>query len=598
MLTDLTTDNGGTFSVTSATGGTLAEDLGLTSAAAGDVITGRRLIGGLKGPLLTSLGGGSGLGSLGQLSLTDRSGATATVNLASAETLNDVIELINGSGVGMAASINTARNGIALRDTTGVTTGNLIVANADATNTADKLKLTVDAAQQSVDSGSLHLQVVHENQALATLNNGKGVSLGSFLITDSTGKTGGVNLRTAEAESVGDVIDLINGLDLAVEARINLTGDGILLIDTGGGEGTMEVRESGSGRTAGDLKILGQATEVDIGGTLTQVIDGATTTTLEIDAEDTLQDVVDKINALDMGLTASVFQSGSGSTPYRITLSSRLSGAAGEMLLDTSQFGLQFQDIVSAQDAILQVGSADALGAGILATSSSNRFTNVLDGVQLTVNGASDTPVNISVAQSDQNLVSAAKMMVEQYNKLRDKIDDLTYFDAESGTTGILMGSNETLQIESRMSRLVTSRFFGNGPIESLAELGISVNDQGKLELDELKLQDKFAEDPEGVQQFFTQKDTGFVAKFNATIDSLAGEGDSSLLMARTETLQKRIDANTDRIEFFNERLDKERERLMNYYYKLELVISKIQSNLSAIESIAPITTLTNNSSS
>ena len=95
VLTDLTTDNGGTFSVASALGGTLAEDLGLTSTAAGDVLTGRRLIGGLKGPLLGSLAGGRGLGSLGHISLTDRSGATATVNLSAAETLNELVGLLN-----------------------------------------------------------------------------------------------------------------------------------------------------------------------------------------------------------------------------------------------------------------------------------------------------------------------------------------------------------------------------------------------------------------------------------------------------------------------------------------------------------------------
>ncbi len=599
VFTDLTSDNGGTFAVTSMPGGALAEKLGLDTTAAGGVITGRRLIGGLKGPLLSSLGGGSGLGSLGQISLTDRSGATATVDLAAAETLGDVIELINGAGVGITATINTARNGIALRDTTGATTGNLIVANADATNAADKLGLTINAARQNVDSGSLNLQVFHENLRLDTLNNGNGVSLGSFLITDSTGASGAVNLRTSTVETVGDVLDLINGLDLAVEARINDTGDGILLLDTAGGGGTLSVRESGTRHTAADLRLLGSATLVDINGTPTQVIDGATTATLEIGADETLQDVVDKINALNMGVTASIFNSGGGSTPFRISLSSQLAGTAGEMLLDTSQFGLQFHNIAAAQDAILQIGSADGAGAGILATSGTNQFSNVVDGLQLTVNGVSESPVSISVATTDQKLVSAAKSLVDQYNKIIDKISDLTYFDAETETTGILMGSNETLQIESRLSRLVTGRFVGVGAIQSLGELGISVNDQGKLELDELKLQDKFAEDPEAVQQFFTQKETGFVAKFNATIESLAGEGDSSLLMARNMSLQNRIDSNNDRIDFFNGRLDRERERLMNYYYKLELVISKIKSNLSAIESIAPIpiATSSNNSS-
>ena len=143
------------------------------------------------------------------------------------------MDAINNATVGVEAAVNDARNGLVLRDTTGATTGNLIVANADATNTADRLGVAVDAAQNERRQRFAALQVFHEGVRLDTLNNGQGVRLGSFLITDSLGASSGVNLRTVEAKTVGDVLDLINGLGLAVEARINDTGDGILLVDTG-----------------------------------------------------------------------------------------------------------------------------------------------------------------------------------------------------------------------------------------------------------------------------------------------------------------------------------------------------------------------------
>ena len=184
------------------------------------------------------------------------------------------------------ASVNEARNGIVLRDTTGATTSNLIVANADATNTADKLGVTFNSAATSVNSGSLDLQVLNESTRLDSLRNGQGVRLGSFTIVDTTGKTGAVNLRTSSAETVGDVIELINGLDIAVEARINDTGDGILLADTAGGASTLTVIDSGTGKSAEDLGIAGTSQIVDIGGTPTQVIDGTMTTTVTIGADD------------------------------------------------------------------------------------------------------------------------------------------------------------------------------------------------------------------------------------------------------------------------------------------------------------------------
>jgi flagellar hook-associated protein 2 len=595
VLTDLTADAGGTFSIASAFGGSLAEDLGLTGTAVGGVLTGDRIMGALQGTLLGSLAGGSGLGTLGQLQITDRSGASATVDLAGAETLNEVIDRINAAGIGVTAGINDARNGLVLRDTTDATTSNLIVANADATNTADALGLAVNAAQSSVDSGSLHLQVFHEGLLLESLNNGSGVRLGSFLITDSNGKSSGVNLRTAEARTVGDVLDLINGLGLAVEARVNDTGDGIMLVDTGSGAETLTVRESGSGTTAADLKLLGEAAVVNLQGTPTQVIDGKTTARVTIAADDTLQDVVDKINDLQMGVTASIFQSGSGTTPYRLVLSSGRAGASGEMLVDASGWQLDFFETAAAQDAILQVGSSNVTGGGLLATSGTNSFRGVLDGVNLTLGGVSDSPVTITVASSDSNLVSAVKTFVDQYNKLHDKIDELTYFDANGKTTGILMGSNETLQIESRLSRLLSGRFFGVGSIYSLEQVGISFNDDGQLELDQSQLDKAFADDPEAVEKFFTDSTNGLVTKFNDAVESLAGE-DHSVLVSRNDALQRRIDENNDRIEDYDTRLERQRARLMTYYYNLELAISKIQSNLSTVENLTNLSSTTTKS--
>ena len=111
------------------------------------MITGRRIVGGLESVLLASLNGGEGLGTLGELDLTDRSGATDNVNLAGAETLEEVLDLINAADVGITAQVNSARTGIELIDTTGASDSNLIVASADATGTAEKLAIAVESAR-------------------------------------------------------------------------------------------------------------------------------------------------------------------------------------------------------------------------------------------------------------------------------------------------------------------------------------------------------------------------------------------------------------------------------------------------------------------
>src|SRR5690606_25146901 len=92
-LIDLTT-GGGTFSVESLGNSATAEALGLTRTADNSVITSRRLQAGLKTTLVSSLGGGRGLGELGEISLTDRAGNSANVDLAGAETVEEILDRI------------------------------------------------------------------------------------------------------------------------------------------------------------------------------------------------------------------------------------------------------------------------------------------------------------------------------------------------------------------------------------------------------------------------------------------------------------------------------------------------------------------------
>jgi flagellar hook-associated protein 2 len=581
VLTDLTA-GGGTFAVTSPLEGTLAGDLGLTGDAVNGIITGSRLQGGLATTLLGSLGGGGGLGPLGQIQLTDRSGATATVDLSAAETLDDVLAAINAEGIGIEARYNGPRNGIELVDTTGSTSGNLIVADLDATQTATKLGLAVNASVSQLNSGSLQKQVVSESTLLSSYNQAKGVSKGSFLITDSAGKIGAINLTTLEPKTVGDIIDAINGLSIGVEARINDAGDGIALVDTAGGSGTLKVADAGNGQAALDLHLRGEGVATVIDGENVQVIDGTTTARITLDADDTLDDLVAKINALGAGATAGIVSDGSGSLPNRLSILSSLQGKAGELLIDGSGLNISFAELTSAQDALLQFGVGPA---SRLISSTSNVFEEVTTGLDVTIAGASTEPVTLTVAQTGSGVASALQLFVDQFNKLREKLDSLTFYNEQDGKKGTLFGSSETLRIESGITGLVTGRILGAGPIQSLAELGISIDQEGKLAFDKTKLEARFAADPQAVQKFFSTENQGLAVKMDKLIESLAGR-DRSLLVNRAQTIQRQVETLAGRIDAFNGRLDRSRERLLNQFFQMDLLVGRIRNSLTAISQI------------
>ena len=711
-LTDLTT-GGTTFAVANVGVGSAAKDLGLTVASAGDTITGRRLSSGLRDTLAASLRGGQGLGTLGVVDITNRNSVISNVDLSATETLAEVVDAINDQATGVTASINSARSGILLTDTTGATASNLIVANGDANNSATSLGIAANVAAKTVNSGTLSRQQVSRSTLLSTLNQGKGVGLNDFRVTDSNSVSATVDMNTLgnEPETVGDVIDRINALaGVNVDARINDTGDGILLIDRANGAGTLKVAESGTGTAAADLRLLGVGVDAVLSGQSVQLIDGTSRYSVDLSDLDgpgenislsslnggegvdlgafritdsngasaavilnsagnpaeNVADVIDAINATNIGVEARIDASGSGillfdtvngsgtlavaelaggttaadlgfdadvknvvvdgeltqaidglgtfgqsadqsalaalvtrinslsagvsastvfdGERYRLSLTVDEGGAANELLVDGAAAGLDFEEFSAAQDAVIEFGGSQS-GSGVVIASSSNTFDSIVNGLSLTAVKASDETISIDVSLSTNTITEAVQDFVDAYNSIQKNLDQVTAFNETELTTGILFGTTAALRVESDLSFIVSGRFAGLGSLASLEDIGISLDDQGKLSLDKSKLEDVIADDPNALANFFTHKSLGVSAKMDSIIERLSGE-DGSTLSARAETLATQIEKNTERLEFMDERLERQRDRLFNQFALLESTVARMQQSLAALDAL------------
>lgn len=282
---------------------------------------------------------------------------------------------------------------------------------------------------------------------------------------------------------------------------------------------------------------------------------------------------------------------------FRLQLIVEQTGAGNEILVSAETSGFNFSEISSAEDALLVVGGQGVPGAGILVSSSSNDFNDVINGLDFNVTATSDTPVNVTVDRDDEALLSAVENFVDAYNAIRSDLTDLTDFNADDFTTGLLFGTNEALRVDTQLSQLVTDRFFGVGSFETLAEIGIEVGQDGQLTLDRGQFQAAFASDPTSLQNFFTDEERGIAARFNATIDSLAGD-ENGLLTNRSDALQNTIDTNLSRIEDLNASLERQRETLLLQFFQLESIIANLQQSqtaLNALQPIAPLAIANNN---
>lgn len=534
---------------------------------------------GLQGVALSKLAGGQGLGSLTSINVQTTDGTTTNIDLSSATTTQDVIRLINSSGAAVEARLNDSSTGFRVRDLSGGSSNAFSISSADSTS--QKLGLQQTSASRVIEGSSLDGAFIDADTKLSTFRQGRGVDAGSFKITNSRGVAATISLTDASTISVGDLIQRINASNISVTASVNATGDGIAITDTSAGNERTTITEVGNDTTAADLGIKTASTRTTIDNTETQVINARQADTIQVNAGDSLEDIVERVNKNSRFGTASIATLADGTKS--LSIRSARGGDAGRLSISTSGFDLGFQTTVTGKDAILELQQDD--GSTQTLRSSDGVFKDIATGVSLTAKETSTDFVNLNVERDNKTAITNVKALVTQYNRLVDKLDALTVFNVDSGEVGLLFGTTEALRVETGFTRVLSGQIFGAGSFKSIGELGLGFNDKGQLELNEAKLEDKLADNSEAVTEFLTKAETGLVARLDRVAERIAGVN-SSLLLSKNESLTVRIQRNTEQTTAMNRRLSNERERLLKQYFGAEQAISKLQSNQSYLTQI------------
>jgi flagellar hook-associated protein 2 len=219
-------------------------------------------------------------------------------------------------------------------------------------------------------------------------------------------------------------------------------------------------------------------------------------------------------------------------------------------------------------------------------TSSSNTFTNVLPGASLQINSATGQPVSITVGNDGTNIATNLQTFVTNYNSFRSQLTTDTAYNTTTETGAVLSDDPSALQLDVQLSQLVTAQFASSGPVQSLADVGITVQSNGTLTFNQNQFQSAWNSDPTAVQQMFTAAKTGVSAQFDTLINQLAGQSDNSLLASRAAALQGEISDNQATITRMNQRLNDEQNLLYTEFYNMDLTIGKLKTTQSIINTM------------
>jgi flagellar hook-associated protein 3 FlgL len=172
-------------------------------------------------------------------------GQTYLIDIHAAETVQDVLNILNNSGAQVLAGINDQRNGISIRSRLSGT----------------DLSIGENGGSTATDLG---LRTFALDSALADFNHGIGVRSvegTDFVIRRNDGVE--LAIDVSSAATVADVLDLINNHpnnlspDSAVTARLSALGNGIELVDDNPtGTETLQVRRANASAAAWDLGLV------------------------------------------------------------------------------------------------------------------------------------------------------------------------------------------------------------------------------------------------------------------------------------------------------------------------------------------------------
>src|SRR5439155_22514270 len=131
----------------------------------------------------------------------------------------------------------------------------------------------------------------------------------------------------------------------------------------------------------------------------------------------------------------------------------------------------------------------------------------------INLNGVSDKPVTLNVTRSADTVIEQIKQFTHGFNDLADKIAELTKFDTDTNTPGLLLGDETVQTIETDIYAALSAVVPNNGKFRILADVGITLSDGAKISFDEDKFRAAYAEDPDAMQSLFTTPELGVSSK-------------------------------------------------------------------------------------
>lgn len=400
--------------------------------------------------------------------------------------------------------------------------------------------------------------------------------------------------QTKKVTSSDDTIATISGTSDSMEGSYDLVVKQLATSSkiTGGvvskADGTTKISTKDALGYSGKLTITNGATDGS---------DTALTVEIDVKATDSLKDIANAINnAKDPSDSTGTKGAGLKAT----IVNNQLVVSSEEMGDRTLTIGGDLKDSLGFRDSQTTKGqSAKFTLDGIEMERNSNTPTDVVDGVTLNFKKAdASKTITLGLTNDTDKELSAVKDFVSQYNSVMSFLSekmDVGDPSKSDNTTGALAGDSTLISLQSKLQSTVLGGKSVNGV--SASTLGLSVDRNGTLSLDETKFKAQLAKNPNAVKDFFfvdtstkyaaEKTGTGYTADFKAVIDRYTStkSGSEGVISLRKASYQSEIKDYNKQIERITEQIATKRARYVTMFTNLDTAIGNLQSQFSYFQS-------------
>jgi flagellar hook-associated protein 2 len=312
------------------------------------------------------------------------------------------------------------------------------------------------------------------------------------------------------------------------------------------------------------------------------------TMTIAVEADDTLQQVADAINATAAGpVVAAIVKNGDGEE--RLVLSSRKTGSDSDFTVTAP--GILTADSAYTTPDTSKLDALYSLDGVAQPPSKTNVLENLVPGLRITLKGVTAAPATLNVTEPtlDREAVKTkVKAFVDAYNavvdttnaKLTEKPIGSPASEFQAGL-GQLYGDTGMRGMLGALRQQMTEIVAGAG-INDLADLGIVVpkatgsasadGKAGRLVLDDAKLTQALEADWTAVSGFFEDFATDVAAFVKKQT------GGTGVIDERLKSSTRNLDRLADQLDAANDRLDAREERMRAQFAAMESALQASQT--------------------